>query len=577
MTKYNLNISRRVVLSSLFFCLVYLANSIAQGTDNVDNTSPAFISPVDHNMRLAGSFGELRSNHFHAGIDIKSKTGEEGDTIRATAGGYISRIKIQRGGYGQVLYMDHPNGYTSVYAHLRDFSDKLKTFISDKQFENRSYEIDIYPEPNRFSFNQGEAIGLMGNTGRSYGPHLHFEIRNTATEVPENPYLHGLGPDDTRPPLIYAVEAHGLDNNHQKIWSKVRSVKAQSEKSPGPSTTFEVPAWRAGFAIQTFDLMNGASNKNGIYTIEMFVDDSLYYSHKMDRVGFDVSRYINSHIDYESKKKNNRTLTKCYVSPGNKLSFYPSLPNYGEIKLYKDKPRKVEFVIKDFKGNASTYSCFVKRRDAREGEIKSKTFQKHLKHGEMANFKLGSCRFVFPENALDKNTFITYDEILTNGKISFQINTPSDPLFSYPGVSIPLVGVDSSDYEKVVLVYKGKTSYGGHVENDSLRVRIGQFGDYTVHVDTIPPTIEVGSFLKNAKGKPFFRFAIYDNFETKGYAQDIKYDVFIDGEWVIASLKAIGNVLIVPLDDVPSGDHILKIRVEDHSKNIKTWERNFTN
>lgn len=567
----------RFVLSWFFICVVGLNSIVAQGSDHVDNLSPIFISPVDHTMRLAGSFGELRSNHFHAGIDIKSKTGEEGDTIRATASGFISRIKIQRGGYGQVLYMDHPSGYTSVYAHLRDFTDTLQEFISNIQFENRSYEIDIYPEPNRFEFDQGDAIALMGNTGRSYGPHLHFEIRKTDTEVPENPYLHGLGPKDTRAPLIYAVEAHGLDGDHQKIWSKVHSLNSKSEKSPGPSTTFEIPAWRAGFAIQTFDLMNGASNKNGIYTIDMFVDDSLYYSHKMDRVGFDVSRYINSHIDYESKKKNNRTLTKCYISPGNKLSFYPTISNNGEFKIYKEKPRKVDFVIKDFMGNTSTYTCFVKRRDAKEGEIKAKTFQKYLKHGEVANFKLGSCRFLFPKNALDKNTFISYDELVTNGKLSFRLNTSSDPLFSYPGVSIPLTGIDSIHYDKVILVNEGKISYGGHVENDSLRVRIGQFGEYAVHIDTIPPTIEVGSFLKNAKRKPFFRFAINDNFEVKGYAQDVKYDVFIDGEWVIASLKAIGNVLIVPLDNVPPGDHTLKIRVEDHSKNVNTWDRKFTN
>ena len=550
---------------------------MGQGSDHADISTPEFISPVDHTIRLAGSFGELRSNHFHAGIDIKSKTGEVGDLVRATASGFVSRIKIQRGGYGQVIYMDHPNGYTSVYAHLKEFADTLQGYIQDKQYANRSYEIDVYPEPNRFTFKQGDVIGLMGNTGRSYGPHLHFEIRDTKTEIPENPYLHGLGPDDDRAPLIYAIEAHGLDNDFQKIWSKAVNASSKSENAPGPTTTIEVPAWRAGFAVQTFDLMNGASNKNGIYSIEMFVDDSLHFSHIMDRVGFDVSKYINSHIDYERKKKDNRSFTKCYVAPGNKLKFYPTVKNNGLVKLFKDKPRKLEFVIKDFAGNISRYSCKVKRREAREGEIKNNTFQKYLKHGESANIQLGSCRFVFPKNALDKNTFLNYDELLSNGRIAFRINSKYDPLFAYPGVSVPLVGIDSQYYDKVVLVNEGKTSYGGHVENDSLRVRIGQFGEYNVAIDTIAPTIEVGSFLKNAKGKPFFRFAINDNFETKGYAEDLKYDVFIDGEWVIASLKAIGNVLIVPIDKIPSGEHILKIRVEDHSKNVSIWERPFTN
>jgi len=558
----------------LLICTVWMSEAFTQMA--ADSTF-RFISPVDHTIRLAGSFGELRSNHFHAGIDIKSKTGKEGDTIRAAADGFVSRIKIQRGGYGQVLYLDHPNGYTSVYAHLQAFNPKLQSYIEAIQYENRAYEIDVYPQPNQFSFKQGEAIGLMGNTGRSYGPHLHFEIRKTDTEVPENPYLFDIGPDDTRAPLIFSVEAHGLDNDHQKIWSQLQYVSATNNNVYGPVTTFEVPAWRAGLAIQTFDQMNGASNKNGIYTIEMFVDDSLYYSHKMDRVGFDVSGYINSHIDYESKKKSNRTLTKCYVAPGNKLSFYPTVKNNGEIKLYKEKPRKVDFVIKDFMGNTSTYSCFLKRRDAKDGEIKSKSFQKYLKVDEMAKFVLGSCRFVFPKNTLDKNTYIAYQENNDDGLIFFQLNTEADPMFAYPGVSIPLTGIDSNHYEKLVLVYDNTTSYGGHVENDSLRVRIGKFGNYAVKVDTIPPIIEVGSFLKNAKGKPFFRFAIYDNFDTKGYAEDLKYDVFIDGQWVVAPLKALGNVLIVPLDDIPSGEHTLKIRLEDHSKNITSWERRFTN
>ena len=572
-----INTGRRIVVNCTWLLFTFVTIATGQGTLSSDDDSIGFISPVDHTIRLAGSFGELRSNHFHAGIDIKSKYGKEGDTIRASADGYISRIKIQRGGYGQVLYMDHPNGYTTVYAHLKQFSSNLEDFIRQKQYENKSYELDIYPESQKFSFRQGEPIGLMGNTGRSYGPHLHFEIRKTDTEVPENPYLHDLGPADTRPPLLYAIEAHGLDKDHHKIWSKSQYLNTNKSNAIGPQVTFEVPAWRVGFAIQTFDMMNGANNKNGIYSIEMFVDDSLHYSHVMDRVGFDVTRYINSHIDFGEKKKNNRTLTKCYVSPGNKLSFYPTIKNHGEVKIFKEKPRKIEFVIKDFKGNESTYSCFVKRREAKEGELIAKTFQKYLPHDEVSKFSLGSCRFVFPSNSFDKHTYINYSESNENGKTSFQLNTSEDPLFSYPGVSIPLIGIDSSHLQKLVLVHNNRYSYGGHIENDSLRVRIGQFGKYSIEVDTIPPTIEVGSFLKNAVGKPFFRFAIYDNFESKGYANDLKYDVYIDGKWSLASLKALGNVLIIPLQEIPSGDHSLKIRVEDHSKNTTIWERNFSN
>jgi murein DD-endopeptidase MepM/ murein hydrolase activator NlpD len=534
-----------------------------------------FMSPVDHKITLAGSFGELRANHFHAGIDIKSSNGEEGDTIRATLSGFVSRIKIQRGGYGQVLYVDHPNGFTSVYAHLREFAPKMESFITERQLRNKSYEIDIYPEKGDFTFHQGEPIGIMGNTGRSYGPHLHFEIRKTDTEVPENPYLHDIGPEDARPPLLYAVEAHGLNNEHQKIWSRSQSVSSKSKTGP---VTFEVPAWRAGLAIQTFDLMDGASNKNGIYSIEMKVDDSIYYRHVMDRVGFHHSKYINSHVDYGEKKANNRTLTKCYISPGNKLEFYPDVINSGEIKLFKNKSRKVEFLIKDYKGNTTNYHCFIKRREAKEGEIVNPIFQRNLKQGEAAMVKLGSCNFFFPANAFDKNTYISYEEKIIDNKIAFSLNDNTYPLFSYPVVSIPLIGLtDTTLYNKVALLYENKSSYGGHIENDSLRVRIGAFGDYAVVYDTIPPTIDVGSFLSNAVNKPYFRFAIYDNYESAGYSSDIKYDVYIDGEWIVASLKALGNVLIVPLDGIQSGSHTIKIRVEDAVGNVTLWERDFKN
>ena len=558
----------------LFICigLCFFSASIGQDTLLFDEE---FISPVDHKIKLAGSFGELRANHFHAGIDIKSSRGEEGDTIMATLSGYVSRIKIQRGSYGQVLYIDHPNGYTSVYAHLQRFAPKLQSFITERQLQNKSYEIDIYPEKGDFQFAQGEMVGLMGNTGRSYGPHLHFEIRKTDNEIPENPYLHNIGPEDTRPPLLYAVEAHGLNNEHLKIWSKSHATNQEGAKGP---VTFEVPAWRAGMAIQTFDLMDGASNKNGIYSIEMKVDDSTYYMHVMDRVGFHHSKYINSHVDYAEKKRNNRTLTKCYVSPGNELEFYPEIINSGEIKLYKDRVRRIEFIIKDYLDNTTIYKCNLKRREPKEGEILQPVFQKHLVQGKATKVKLGSCHFFFPANSLDRNTYLNYEENKENTRISFKINENTQPLFSYPVVSIPMIGVeDSMLHDKVVLVYEGKSSYGGHVENDSLRVRIGAFGEYAVEMDTIPPTIDVGSFLANAKGKPYFRFAIYDNYESAGYTDDIKYDVYIDGQWTIASLKALGNILIVPLDELQSGNHTIKLRVEDAVGNVKLWEREFRN
>ncbi|MEE9439677.1 MAG: M23 family metallopeptidase [Saprospiraceae bacterium] len=540
-------------------------------------TTEKFISPVDHTIKLAGSFGEIRTNHFHGGIDIKSRTGEEGDTIKASMSGFISRIKIQSGGYGKVLYITHPNGYTTVYAHLQNFVDTVQQYINQKQIESQSYEIDVYPGADKYKVRQGQAIGFMGNTGRSYGPHLHFEIRSSIEEIPQNPYLFGIGPDDNKAPSLYNIDIHGLDNMQHKIWSKTQRTSTVKKGNLNVVNTIEVPAWRAGIAIQAIDLMNGAKNKNGVYAIQMFVDDTLYYSHIMNEVGFDVTKYINSHIDYQQKKKAKRTLIKCYKALGNKLEFYPTLVNNGEIKLFKNKPRRVHIVLKDFYENTTEYSINLLRRDAKEGELQQFSFEKHLKFDSPATFKLGSCQFDFPAFSLDKDGYISYSENNSDGLLSFKINEEYDPLFNYPTVSLPLSGIPDSLLSKVILINEKDQSYGGQHRRDSLIVRFGVFGNYKISIDTIPPIIDVKSFLSKAKSKPFFRFEIRDNVEAKGFAKDIIYDVYIDGEWVIAPLKALDNTLIVPLHNIKSGNHHIKIRVEDHSHNVTIWERDFEN
>lgn len=148
-----------------------------------------FTSPVKHTIRLAGTFGELRPNHFHAGIDIKSSAGKVGDLLYAPADGHISRIKIQGGGYGNGMYIEHPNGYTTVYAHLLNYLPEVDEWIKAQQYDREKFEVDLYPTPGQFPFKQGDFIGKMGTSGRSYGPHLHFEVRDTRTQKAINPML----------------------------------------------------------------------------------------------------------------------------------------------------------------------------------------------------------------------------------------------------------------------------------------------------------------------------------------------------------------------------------------------------
>ena len=241
-----------------------------------------FVSPVKFKVRLAGSFGELRGRHFHAGLDIKSNNGRSGDSIFSAEKGYISRIRIQRAGYGKSVYVNHANGYTTVYAHLDGFNVQLEEYIKQKQHEMRSYEVDILPEQGMFEVEQGSHLAFLGNTGISFGPHLHFEIRETATDKAINPFLFGISAADRSAPVISSVRITGLRPDFHKIYEYKVPVAGRKKKNLKP-VSIEVPAWRAGIAIAAHDLIDGSHNKHGLYKLEMWVDYTRYYAVCYDR------------------------------------------------------------------------------------------------------------------------------------------------------------------------------------------------------------------------------------------------------------------------------------------------------
>ncbi len=557
-------------MSRFFWLGLYLTMMIvvrAQDTIPESLISGKFTPPVDHPIRLAGSFGELRDNHFHAGIDIKSKTGEIGDTVRAAMSGYISRIKVQTGGYGKAIYIDHPNGMTTVYAHLNHFSSAIDSFIRQKQKDMRSYEVDTYLPRGKIWVKQGQYIGKMGNTGRSLGPHLHFEIRNTITEVPVNPYLYDIGPGDDTPPVVTSIDVHGIgadDHSHYK-----KTIKSGYKSIP----EILIPAWKAGISIQTFDRMKNAKNHNGTYDIKVFVDDTMYYHYRMDSVGFDVSRYINSHIDYVEKIQNKRVMTRCFTSPFNPLKNYLTLKNRGIFRVYSQKLRDIRIEVLDFAGNKATYRLKVKRNPKMTPKEKN-LFQKLVRPGEKTDFCIGSSHIIFSQKSLDRICYFNYTEV-KDDTLLITFDEKTMPVFAPVTVMIDLKSIDPSLWKKVVLVDHEGASYGGELQEDSLRVSLYHLGKYSVLPDTVAPNITPKRFLKKSTAMRFFRFEIKDNFESKGDAHNLKIEVFIDDHWQITPFKSIDHTLTIPLDEITEGEHFLRISAQDHSGNKSIWESTF--
>ena len=329
------------ILSIVCFCLienyVFAQNILPQNY---------FASPLEIPLELSGTFGELRYNHFHSGIDIKTQE-REGFNVYASADGWISRIKVSAYGFGKVIYINHPNGYTTVYAHLLKFNNKINNYVESIQFQKESFEIDKILPPNKIKVKKGETIAFSGNSGGSEGPHLHFEIRNTKTEFPINPLLFNFKIDDTIPPVIQDVVC---------LNEKFEIIKTDFYKKS--DTLFLPKKFAVGIAV--YDEMNCVNSKNGIYKIQIFQDSILFYKATLNTFSFNESRYVNAFINYNLLiNKNIRYIQTC-ILPGNLLNIYNYFRNNGFVENYDNKIHSIQFEIFDFNGNIKKYNFYYR-------------------------------------------------------------------------------------------------------------------------------------------------------------------------------------------------------------------------
>lgn len=551
-----------------FFLLVVLGVLVSlfiAKSSNVD--SSYFRSPIDFPIYLSGNFGELRTGHYHSGLDIKTR-GVRGKNIYASAGGYISRIKVSPVGYGKALYIDHPNGYTTVYAHLDRFEKKIDSLVMSWQYEKKSFAIDTMLAANEILVSKGEIIALSGNSGSSGGPHLHFEIRHTDTEKPVNPLLFGIAVADTKPPrirrlYIYPLEDKALINGINKPISV--DVKYYKSRFFIPKSTILKLSGKIGFGLDTRDYMNFTKNYYGIYDFVLKVDDNVKHHFTFDTISFDDSKFINAHIDFNLFKKTHQRIHKCFHEPNHQESFVNKL-NKGIV--FNDKKRhSVNITVSDVRGNKSSLSFFVESVPVQNKNEKNVAPDLLF---SVANRKIQGRFFLeIPSFALFRNySTLKIDSVKSLHSLAcskeYMLKGKAIPLCKTAKVGI-ILPHSARQKDKMYVAQKSKRKYhyiGNEWNGDTILGRTKEIGVFVVLKDTVPPVVQQLKSLRY----PRVGFKIKDN--LSGIST---YEAMVNGKWQPFEYDPKYHLYSFDLSRAKNkgnNPYIVQVRVEDNCGNI---------
>ena len=525
------------------------------------------VSPLNIPLYLSGSFGELRNDHFHSGIDFKTQ-GTIGHAIKSVKAGFVSRISVSPYGFGRAIYVDHPDGTTSVYGHVDRFTSKIESIVADNQYEKESFTVNLSFSDSELPVQQGEIIAYSGNTGSSGGPHLHFELRHTRTEKPFDPlpFFKNRLKDTTSPEirsLIFIPQpGKGVVNGsaNKQIIDVVKDTNGKYTLSK------PVKAWgMIGVGIKAFDKMDGTTNIYGVKEIRLRIDNLLMYHSEIDEFSFDESRYLNSFIDWEEWKMRSSFFMKSFIEQGNNLGIYQSNQS-GLISINESKTYNCEYILQDSYGNISTLNFNIYGEDSFIPEERNNgIFFSYNTHNE---YNGNGIELAVPVGAL-------YTDIYINPETSFTDKSDFAPLYSlgkrntlhtYCSLTLDIPNDTYPDKSKygIVSVINNRTSWlGGEYENQKIKGRIRELGQFTITIDTVPPIVTPQNRAKWTESKRI-SFKITDDLSGIDF-----YQGRLDGKFVLFEYDAKTNLLFCKYDAkrMKKGKQTLTLVVRDGAKN----------
>ena len=562
----------RLFFSILLINISTLVNVFSQKID--DNL--AITNPLKPPYFFAGDFGELRPSHFHSGLDFRTQ-GRTGLPVFAAKDGYISRIGVSPTGYGNALYMIHPDGTTTVYGHLLKFHPKIQEYLKEKQYDRESFQINLTISSGEFQFKRGEVIAWSGNSGSSGGPHLHFEIRNTNSERALNPLFCKLGIKDNSAPKIISLYVYPLSESsnigNERIKKRFETVNLPGGYRLKNNASIEVFG-KIGFGIQAEDYFNGTGLKCGIYSASLFCDKQEIFGFKMSDFLFDDSRYANAQGDFEEHIRSNRWVERLFRLPGNFLDIYSPLINNGIINIDDAKSHDFEIIISDaFKNKAILKFRTISKKSHLPLKIIPVT--KEFLFDKESSFENDKIRIKIPKGALYENLkFVWKSSPKPSGCYSelYQVNSRFVPVHIPYSLSIKVADIPRNLEDKILIVSIDPTNgrkkaIGGEYSRGWISVKTNVMGNFSVALDQTPPLITPLS-IKNEKtltDPSKVQFRISDDLSgIKSYRGEI------DGKWVLFEYDEKMGLLSYTFDPdriTFKKSHLLKLVVTDNRDN----------
>ena len=570
--KQNFTLSIIFLIATVFS----IGHAFAQLLPVRTYTQNYFQWPINAQKALAANFGELRPNHYHMGLDCRSDQQVNKD-VYAAADGYVAKVKVEPWGFGQAIYINHPNGMTTLYAHLNSFYSELDKYVEEQQYKQQSWAVYLDIPAGMFPVKKGEVIAKSGSTGGSMGPHLHFEVRDTKSDKVINPLLLGFPIRDNVAPDILRLAVYDRCLSTYEQSPKIYSLRRVGNNYVPTSGTITVNTDKVSFAITAWDKYTGSTNQNGIYEAEMKVDGVPVSGFQLTDIGYDETRYLNANIDYKTRATGGPWLQHLSKLPGYNTGVYITDGSNGVVTLQKGTPKKISIIASDPQGNSSELDFTVQLGTINEtNKNNTDDRSKEFHPGFLNVFENEKVKFYLPEEAIYDSFSFRYKELASStGNNIFQLHNATVPLQKYFTVNIKgNFSADDTNHVVMKRSYGSKTDYAtAKKTGDWYSADFREFGNYQLLADNTPPVVTPSGFYNgmNASNLRRIVFSITDNSEDLA-----SFSALLDGEWLRFSNDKGRNFIYNFDEHCPPGKHTLIITATDLAGNVTEKSYTFT-